>query len=292
MTNKTRLNNHLKKRQIKERTEVVQAELIELQTKSGNNLENYYMNVKNLDEDALTMFWKPKQAANNAADGHEMIQAAVDGYKDVLESLTKGYNAVQSANDTFTDSDWIEVQNKLDQIVAGIKTTSRFTEFNGQNLIDGEYKSSTKSSKATFLVGVKPTDVVIFEPANMSPGTLGEITLDSPLIAQDGITEVQEVFITHFTSRGHEGVVLPVVSTDVAQIALNTITSAIQFLKETLSSASLTQDDLSRIKGFMETKARKGESFLNKFKSDRALELANELEDLEGQLELLNTMGN
>ena len=42
----------------------------------------------------------------------------------------------------------------------------------------------------------------------------------------------------------------------------------------------------------METKAKKGESFLNQFKSDRALELANELEDLEGQLELLNTMGN
>ena len=54
---------------------------------------------------------------------------------------------------------------------------------------------------------------------------------------------------------------MPVVSTDVAQIALNTITSAIQFLKETLSSASLTQDDLLRIKGFMETKAKRVKAF-------------------------------
>ena len=123
------------------------------------------------------------------------------------------------------------------------------------------YKVQQRVTKQLFLVGVKPTDVVVFEPANMSPGTLGKITLDSPLIAQDGITEVQEVFITHFTSRGHEGVVLPVVSTDVAQIALNTITSAIQFLKETLSSASLTQDDLLRIKGFMETKAKRVKAF-------------------------------
>ena len=40
----------------------------------------------------------------------------------------------------------------------------------------------------------------------------------------------------------------------------------------------------------MEQKADKGATFLQKFKNDRALELAQELEDLEGQLELLGTM--
>ena len=113
MTNKTRLNNHLKKREIKERTEIVQGEIVELQTLIGNELESYYMRTKNLSEDALTMFWKPKVAATNAQDGHDMIDAAVDGYKNVLESLTQGYNHVQSANDTFKESDWVELKDKI-----------------------------------------------------------------------------------------------------------------------------------------------------------------------------------
>ena len=56
MTQKTQLNNHLRKREIIARTEEVQSEIIKLQTLNGNKLENYYMNIKNLDEDALTMF--------------------------------------------------------------------------------------------------------------------------------------------------------------------------------------------------------------------------------------------
>ena len=71
---------------------------------------------------------------------------------------------------------------------------------------------------------------------------------------------------------------------------MKSINEAIAFVKETLSDSNLIQDDLLRIKGFMEQKADKGASFLQKFKNDRALELAQELEDLEGQLELLGTM--
>ena len=51
MTNKSRLNNHLKKREINERIESVRGEIVELQTLSGNALESYYMRIKNLDED-------------------------------------------------------------------------------------------------------------------------------------------------------------------------------------------------------------------------------------------------
>lgn len=292
MTNKTKLNKHLKKREIKAKTEEYQSEIIELQTLSGNDLETYYMKVNNLAEDALTMFWKPKQAAKNAQDGYDMIQAAVEGYKDVLESLTKGYNAVQSANDTFTEAEWTELQNKLDQIIAGISTISRFTEFNGQYLIDGEYSSSTKSGSATFLVGVKPTDTVSFTPKAMSPNVLGKLAIEEPLVADDGVSNVVEVYVDHFYKTGHEGVKITVDSIEVAQVALESLTGGIKYVKETLSAASLIQDDLVRIKGFMEMKAKKGLVVLDNFKNSRAVELANELEDLEGQLELLNTMND
>ena len=46
VTSKTKLNSHLKKKEIKENTEKLQKELIELQTLSGNELENYYIPVE------------------------------------------------------------------------------------------------------------------------------------------------------------------------------------------------------------------------------------------------------
>ena len=124
----------------------------------------------------------------------------------------------------------------------------------------------------------------------MRPSVLGFVTLDEPILADDGITSVSEVYIDHFSKNGHDGVSLSISTTQVATAAMKSINEAIAFVKETLSDSNLIQDDLLRIKGFMEQKADKGASFLQKFKNDRALELAQELEDLEGQLELLGTM--
>lgn len=298
MSSKTRLNSHLKKREIKERIELLQSELVELQTLSGNDLENYYMKIKNLDDDALTMFWKPKQAALNAGDGKMMIQAAVDGYKDVLELLTKAYNRVQSANDTFTDEEWDELKIELNEIIAGIKTIARFTEYNGQYLIDGNYKSSNKESKATFLVGIKPTDVVTYEPINMNPNVLGEVSLSSPMDADDGLTQLSNVVIEHFSKDGHldesSGKLssISIDSTEVATVALTSIDDAVSQVKDVLVNANLKILELERIKGFMETKSQKGASYLAKFKNERAQELATELENLNNQLELIVSMSD
>lgn len=298
MSSKTRLNSHLKKREIKERIEILQSELVELQTLSGNDLENYYMKVKNLDDDALTMFWKPKQAALNAGDGKMMIQAAVDGYKDVLELLTKAYNRVQSANDTFTDEEWNELQIELNEIIAGIKIIARFTEYNGQYLIDGNYKSSNKESKATFLVGIKPTDVVTYEPVNMNPTVLGEVSLTEPLDADDGVTRLQNLVLQHFSKEGHidessgKSSTVSINSTEVATVALTSIDDAVSQVKDVLVDANLKILELERIKGFMETKYEKGAKFLSLFKNDRAQELATELENLNNQLELIVSMSD
>ena len=203
MTQKTQLNNHLRKREIISRTEDVQGEIVKLQTLNGSKLESYYMNIKNLDEDALTMFWKPSQAAKNSQDGHDMIQSAVEGYKDVLESLTNGYNSVQAANDTFIDSNWVDLQDNLNEIVAGISTIARFTEYNGQVLINGEYASSTGKNDATFLVGVKPTDTVSFEPKDMSPPVLGKVPITDDSVVDQDSNILSEVYLDHFTKSGH-----------------------------------------------------------------------------------------
>lgn len=295
MTSKTRLNSHLKKREIKERIEVLQGELIELQTLSGNELEKYYMKVKQLDDDALTVFWKPKQAAINAHDGKLMIQAAIDGYKNVLEMLTKAYNGVQSANDTFTDVEWDELREELNELIAGIKTVARFTEYNGTYLINGKYKSSNKENNATFLVGIKPTDTVTYTPVNMNPNVLGEIDLTETLLADDETTELDQVVLEHFSKNGHldsdgDMVSVSIKSTETATIALMSISDAVAQVKDVLTDASLTVQELDRIRGFMEAKSEKGSEFLSNFKNVRAQEVATELENLSNQLELIISM--
>tara|TARA_Y100000389_G_scaffold204235_2_gene255747 strand:+ start:3146 stop:3988 length:843 start_codon:yes stop_codon:yes gene_type:complete len=278
--------------------DLLQNELIELQTLSGNDLENYYMRVKELDDDALTVFWKPKQAAQNANDGKLMVEAAVEGYKDVLELLTKAYNGVQSANDTFVDDEWEVLQNELNEIIAGIKTIARFTEYNGQYLINGNYKSSNKESKATFLVGISTSDIVTYEPINMNPDVLGETKLSSPLTADDGSTEVTNVFLDFFSRDGHidkstgQKISLSINSTELATIALSSIEDAIFQVKEVLVQANLTILELERIKGFMRSKADKGEKFLMQFKNTHAEDLATDLENLTNQLELVTSMSD
>tara|TARA_Y100000389_G_C17437682_1_gene506549 strand:+ start:883 stop:1779 length:897 start_codon:yes stop_codon:yes gene_type:complete len=295
MTSKTRLNSHLKKKEIKEKIEVLQTELIELQTLTGNELENYYMKVKNLDDDALTVFWKPKQASINAQEGKMMIQAAIDGYKNVLEMLTKAYNGVQSANDTFTDTEWTELSDELNELIAGIKTVARFTEYNGTHLIDGNYKSSNRENAATFLVGIKPTDTVTYTPVNMNPGVLGELSLSEVILADDETTELDTVVLEHFARGGHsdtngDNLVVTIDSIETATIALNSISGAITQVKDTLTDASLTVQELDRIRGFMEAKYNKGAEFLSNFKNERAQDVATELENLNNQLELIISM--
>ena len=124
----------------------------------------------------------------------------------------------------------------------------------------------------------------------MIPKILGKISLDEDILASDGVTTVSEVFIDHFSKTGHEGIKISVVSTGIAQLVLESITTAIEYVKNTLSDANLIQDDLILIKSFMESKAEKGSKFLLQFKSDRSSELAQEMEDLESQLELLSKM--
>ena len=55
----------------------------------------------------------------------------------------------------------------------------------------------------------------------MIPSVLGKVVLDEPILADDGVTEVSEAYVDHFSKRGHDGVVLSVRSTEVGQAALN-----------------------------------------------------------------------
>ena len=78
------------------------------------------------------------QASRNAQDGISLIQTA-EGALNETQSIIQRMRelAVQSANDTNTDSDRQQMQKELDQLNAEVTRISADTQFNTKNLLDG-----------------------------------------------------------------------------------------------------------------------------------------------------------
>ena len=87
------------------------------------------------------------QAASNAQDGISLIQTA-EGALDESHSILQRMRelAVQSANDTLTASDRIEIQREIDQMADELNRIGNTTEFNTKNLLDGSASALVSTS--------------------------------------------------------------------------------------------------------------------------------------------------
>src|SRR5699024_10806140 len=86
-------------------------------------------------------------AAKNAQDGISLIQTAEGALNETHSILQRMRElAVQSSNDTNTDSDRAELQKEVDQLANALNDISKDTQFNEKDLLTGEFK-------ATFHVG-------------------------------------------------------------------------------------------------------------------------------------------
>ncbi len=93
------------------------------------------------------------QAVRNANDGISMAQTAEGALQETTNLLQRMRElAVQSANDTNTDSDRSSLNAEFDQLVAEIDRIANTTAFNNQNLLSGGFASAT-GSYAYFHVG-------------------------------------------------------------------------------------------------------------------------------------------
>jgi len=78
------------------------------------------------------------QAVSNAQDGISLIQTAEGGLNETHSILNRMRDlTVQSANDTNTDGDRLNIQDEFDQLAKEITRISTTTEFNGKKLLDG-----------------------------------------------------------------------------------------------------------------------------------------------------------
>ena len=80
------------------------------------------------------------QAVSNAQNGVSLIQTAEGALNETHAILQRVRElAVQSANDTNTDADRVQIQKEVTQLQEELTRISDSTEFNGKKLLDGTY---------------------------------------------------------------------------------------------------------------------------------------------------------
>jgi len=83
------------------------------------------------------------QATENAQDATSLIQTAEGALNESHEILQRMRElSVQSANDTLTEQDRGEIQNEVDQLAEELTRIAENTEFNTQELLDGEFEDN------------------------------------------------------------------------------------------------------------------------------------------------------
>ena len=124
-----------------------------------------------------------EMAQKNAQDGISLIQTAEGALNETHAILQRMRElAVQSANDTNTDSDRAELQKEANQLAEELTRIADNTEFNTQNLLGGEFS-------ATFHIGANENQNLKIDIAAMSAealGVAGKLESDSADITVNG----------------------------------------------------------------------------------------------------------
>ncbi len=93
------------------------------------------------------------QASRNSQDGISMIQTAEGALNETHSILQRMRElAVQSSNDTNTESDRKELQKEVNQLASEIDRIANTTEFNTQKLLDGSKVGLSAAEKGSFKV--------------------------------------------------------------------------------------------------------------------------------------------
>ena len=159
------------------------------QAKSSEKLSSgYRINRAGDDAAGLTISEKMRsqirglnKASDNAQDGVSLIQVA-EGALSETHSILQRMNelATQAANDTNTTADRGAIQSEINQLTSEINRISSTTQFNTQNLIDGDF------TKKSLQVGSLSGQAITVSINAMSAGAIGVSGLQMTSFASAG----------------------------------------------------------------------------------------------------------
>jgi flagellin len=179
------------------------------------------------------------QASSNAQDGISLIQTAEGALNETHSILQRMRQlAVQSANDTNTNTDRSQIQKEVAQLSQELDRISNSTQFNGKNLLDGTF------SAKTFQIGANAGQTIAVSIGKMDT-TAGGLNLASGVASTAG----NGVIATNFTGASPKGDftiaangdVLDSASLKVGAYAANVVT----FTDTTLGSVTFASSALT-----------------------------------------------
>ncbi|GEL07627.1 flagellin [Salisediminibacterium halotolerans] len=173
------------------------------------------------------------QASSNAQDSISLIQTAegaLDETHDILQRMRE--LSVQSANDTNVDEgDREAIQAEVDQLVEEIDRISDNTEFNTQELLDGDFNG-------TFHIGANEDQNIELEIGDMS--ATGTDALGDGIFAADALTDT----LDNADATTDLDQTIDVSTQDQANTAIENINDAITNVSEQRSDLGSVQNRL------------------------------------------------
>jgi len=116
-------------------------------------------------------------AAKNSQDGISLIQTAEGALNETHSILQRMRElAVQSSNDTNTDTDRTSLQKEVDELAKEITRIANTTEFNTKKLLDGSAKTGsgvTSAANLTFHIGANASQNISLDISAMDSASLG-----------------------------------------------------------------------------------------------------------------------
>jgi len=113
------------------------------------------------------------QAQRNANDGISLMQVAEGAMEETTNALQRIRElAIQASNDTNTSADRSNLQKEVSQLLSEVQRIATQTQFNGMNLLTGEF------SGKTFQVGAYSGQTISFSITTASRAALGISNVD------------------------------------------------------------------------------------------------------------------
>jgi flagellin len=113
------------------------------------------------------------QAEKNAQNGLSFIQVAEGSFQQINDILQRTrVLAVQSANGIYSDSDRVQIQVEVSQLIDEIDRISTSAQFNKMKMLAGNYSKTSKTSSMFFHVGANSNQRIRIYIATISSKAL------------------------------------------------------------------------------------------------------------------------
>jgi flagellin-like hook-associated protein FlgL len=149
-----------------------------------------------------------EQASRNALDGNSLIMTAEGALSEVHAMLSRMRElAVQAANDTYTSSDRMTIQNEIEQLKEEIDRIASATQFNRKNLLDGSSSAIVSTDRLTTKVFMRDGLRIIdqFGQKQAGGGNYVIVATGSPGISE--ISKSNIMYVKHDVDLDGDGTI-------------------------------------------------------------------------------------